>query len=161
MLALIDKVQVKYTKKGDAMAILTVEDQTGSLETVVFPKSWDQFKSDLQIGSIGYFSFRIGTDFRDEKNYVTLGYKNIQDVNLNIKETFFGIYLPRKFHLDTQYMSLLKGIVLSHHGDIPLRLYTKRNTMLKLSNEYFIEDSDELRNEVKRLFQSYQLEKGK
>lgn len=161
VLCMIDTINVKYTKKGDTMAIVTVEDQTGMLEMVVFPKSWEQFKDVLKVGSICYFTLRIGTDFRDEKNYVTLGCKSITEVDEVVNETFFGIYLPRKFHLDTQYMSLLKGIVLSYHGNIPLRLYTKRNTMLKLSNEYFIEDSDELRNEVKRLFQSYQLEKGK
>lgn len=161
VLCMIDKVNVKYTKKGDTMAIVNLEDQTGTLETVVFPKSWEQFKDVLKIGSICYFTMRIGTDFKDEKNYVTLGCQSITEQNEIATETFFGIYLPRKFHLDTQYMSLLKGIVLSHHGDIPLRLYTKRNTMLKLSNEYFIEDSDELRKEVTRLFQSYQLEKGK
>lgn len=161
ILCIIEKVVVKYTKKGDTMAIVTIEDQTGSLETVVFPKSWEQFKDTMKIGSICYFNIRIGTDFKDEKNYVTLGANSLDDNEEINTENFFGIYLPRKFHLDTQYMSLLKGIVLSYNGNVPLRLYTKRNTVLKLSNEYFVEDSQEFRNKVSRLFKSYQLEKGK
>ena len=159
-LCMIDKIQVKYTKAGDAMAIVTAEDQTGSFETVIFPKTWKELKGSIDSGSIGYLNLRIGTDFRDEKNYVTLSYVN-EGVQEEIREEFFGIYLPRKFHLDPEYMSLLKGIVLSFNGKTVLRLYTKRNTMLQLSNEYYVEDNQQLRTAIKRLFEAYHLEKGK
>ena len=37
MAGVIENLKIKRTKKGDKMAILTLEDQTGSVEVVMFP----------------------------------------------------------------------------------------------------------------------------
>ncbi|MFZ7111204.1 MAG: DNA polymerase III subunit alpha [Desulfatiglandales bacterium] len=40
---LIEAIKIKRTKKGDKMAILNLEDSTGSIEVVVFPEAFNQY----------------------------------------------------------------------------------------------------------------------
>ncbi|MBN2033257.1 MAG: DNA polymerase III subunit alpha, partial [Deltaproteobacteria bacterium] len=39
----IETLKIKKTKKGDRMAVLTLEDQTGSIEVVVFPETFNRY----------------------------------------------------------------------------------------------------------------------
>ena len=154
-LVMISDIKVKYTKKGDAMATLTIEDQTGTIDVVCFPKKWDELKHEILQKGIAYVSFRIGRDFRDERNFILQKVDNIHQVEQQVNEEIFGIYLPKKFHLDVKYMSKLKGIVLSHAGKSPLRLYTSRSSVLKLKNEYYLDPTVGMKMEVKELFDKY------
>jgi hypothetical protein len=44
MVALISTIREIPTKKGDMMAVLTMEDKYGSLEVVLFPRTWEGYK---------------------------------------------------------------------------------------------------------------------
>jgi DNA polymerase III subunit alpha len=39
----IESLKIKRTKRGDKMAVLTLEDQTGSIEVVVFPDAFERY----------------------------------------------------------------------------------------------------------------------
>ncbi len=52
------------TKKGDMMAIATVEDwhdSAGSLEVVLFPRTWDNYGEIVQEGSVLFFNGKLDT----------------------------------------------------------------------------------------------------
>jgi len=159
VLCMVSDINIKYTKKGDAMATIAVEDQTGSLDVVVFPRSFSEFKSQLFKDGISFVKLRVGRDYRDQKNYVLAECTTIDNQQRESVDQIFGIYLPKKFHLDTKYMSKLKGIVLSHAGKYPMRLYTSRSAVLKLNNEYFVDPDGQLKRDVAHLFQEYNQEK--
>ena len=159
VLCMVSDINIKYTKKGDAMATIAVEDQTGSLDVVVFPRSFSEFKSQLFKDGISFVKLRVGRDYRDQKNYVLVECTTIDNQQRESVDQIFGIYLPKKFHLDTKYMSKLKGIVLSHAGKYPMRLYTSRSAVLKLNNEYFVDPDGQLKRDVAHLFQEYNQEK--
>jgi DNA polymerase III subunit alpha len=40
---IIESLRIKRTKRGDKMAVLTLEDQTGSIEVIVFPDSFERY----------------------------------------------------------------------------------------------------------------------
>ncbi|MEO0560957.1 MAG: OB-fold nucleic acid binding domain-containing protein, partial [Chloroflexota bacterium] len=44
IVALISNIREIPTKRGDMMAVLTLEDRYGSLEVVLFPRTWDGYK---------------------------------------------------------------------------------------------------------------------
>ena len=48
--AIIEEVKVILTKKQDKMAFLTISDQTGSVEAVVFPKTYNELQTLLVAG---------------------------------------------------------------------------------------------------------------
>ena len=155
ILCLVDTVNVKTTKKGQAMAILEAEDQTGKIEVVVFPRSWSEHRVDLSNRGIFRMTLRAGTDFRDERNYVLQSCESIDDSVNKEQENAFGIFLPKRFHLDLQYMSKLKGLVLANHGASKLRLYVGKGTTLKTSEEYLVEPSSKFKEKVKELFSEW------
>ena len=45
---IVESVKVLHTKKGDSMAIVTVEDPTGRMEAMMFPRVYNQFKDLLE-----------------------------------------------------------------------------------------------------------------
>lgn len=45
---ILDKLNVKLTRKGENMAFLTLEDLYGTVEVVVFPKTYTQYRNILQ-----------------------------------------------------------------------------------------------------------------
>ncbi|MBQ3495309.1 MAG: DNA polymerase III subunit alpha [Clostridia bacterium] len=49
---MLEAVSKKTTKSGQTMAILSVEDVYGSIEAVMFPKTYDRFKDKLEVESI-------------------------------------------------------------------------------------------------------------
>lgn len=51
---LLASTQERYTKKGDAMGIVTVEDSAASAEIVLYPKQWERYKPFLTAGEF-YF----------------------------------------------------------------------------------------------------------
>ncbi|MBQ3149851.1 MAG: DNA polymerase III subunit alpha [Clostridia bacterium] len=59
VLGIITSVKKKITKNNDSMAFLTVEDMTGSVEVIVFPKTLSESGSFIQEGKIVLINGRI------------------------------------------------------------------------------------------------------
>ena len=59
---LIENVNIKYTKKGDVMAFVTLEDMVGQAEVVIFPKTYRQFQQLLTEGSRVMISGRVSLE---------------------------------------------------------------------------------------------------
>lgn len=64
-------------------------------------------------------------------------------------------YLPKGFAQDSVALSQLKGILLDNRGSVPVGFYISRSTTLALSEEFYVDNSDKLKDEVKALFSSY------
>jgi DNA polymerase-3 subunit alpha len=162
VLAMVSTVEVKYTKKGEAMAMVTLEDQTGSLEAVVFPRTWREFKTLFFVGNIIKVSLKVTTDFRDQRGYIVqFGESILSGGDTPDIDTIFGIYLPEKFNSDPKRMSKLKGVLLSHSGQVPVKIYKSRSSVIKLDHEYEVSPSTDLKRDVVGLFKEYISEKGK
>lgn len=162
ILCMVSAVEIKYTKKGEAMANVSFEDQTGSLTAVAFPRTWTTEKAALTEGRIVKLTVKINTDFRDQKGYVIHEVRDIfNTTDIVEQETIFGIFLPEKYNSDPQRMSKLKGVLLSHNGNVPVKLYKSRSSVIKLDHEYKINPSPDLKRDVVGLFKEYNLQKGK
>ncbi len=65
---LITEKKIKYTKKEQVMAFLTVEDLVGSIEVIVFPKAYSKYSSILAEDRKVFLRGRVsGEDERDGK----------------------------------------------------------------------------------------------
>ncbi len=49
---LVTEVRSIITKKGDPMAILTIEDITGTISAVMFPRTWDKFRDVVAVDTV-------------------------------------------------------------------------------------------------------------
>jgi len=50
--AMVSQIVPRQTRKGDPMAIVTIEDRSGSLEAIYFPKAYLEFREDLAVDEI-------------------------------------------------------------------------------------------------------------
>ncbi len=153
MLAIVTDVVVKYTKAQKAMANVLIEDQTGALELVAFPKSFEDYGSVLQPGAVVRVTIRKGyDDFREQPNYVLTYAEPVESKIATATLDQFGIFVPKGFHTKPVYMSKLKGVLLQNHGTIPADIYISRSTKIKLENQYLVNGSQKLKDELKALF---------
>ena len=66
ILCIVGARQSKATRNGDTMAFLTVEDTTGSMEALAFPKTLQRYGQLLTVGSVVVISGRISV--REEED---------------------------------------------------------------------------------------------
>ncbi|MCC6683348.1 MAG: DNA polymerase III subunit alpha, partial [Phycisphaeraceae bacterium] len=66
---MISRLRPTRTKKGDAMAMLTLEDKTGSVEAVAFPRTFDICSALLQQDAIVYLEGKVDRR-REEPNII-------------------------------------------------------------------------------------------
>lgn len=109
-IALITNVKNVTTKKGDAMAILTIEDLTGKIEAVVFPKSYDRLSSLIAADARLMVWGKI--DKRDE-NQVQLIIDDLEPIE---SVRMIMVELEPKIASDAVERHRLKT-VLQQHGD--------------------------------------------
>lgn len=156
VLVIITDVKTKYTKAQKVMATVTIEDQTGAVEMVVFPKSWEDYGSFMIPGRILKVTLKTGTDFRDERNYVMMSAEEVESqiAQANMVKQF-GVYLPKGYNSDPKRMSALKGVLLQNHGNVLADIYISRSTKLNLGNEYLVNPTQKLKDEINNLFVQY------
>jgi len=152
---IVSTVDLKTTRAGDRMAKLVVEDQTGTLEVVIFPKSYAQIKAP-KVGDVVEIGLRVGRDRDQQRNYILNKWKKIETNDRNeVDGEVLKFYLPKGFAQDSVALSQLKGILLDNRGSVPVGFYISRSTTLALSEEFYVDNSDKLKDEVKALFSSY------
>lgn len=156
VLVIVTDVKTKYTKAQKAMATVTIEDQTGAVEMVMFPKSWEDYGSFMVPGRILKVTLKTGTDFRDERNYVMMSAEEVESqiAQANMVKQF-GVYLPKGYNTDPKRMSALKGVLLQNHGNVLADIYISRSTKLNLGNEYLVNPTQKLKDEINNLFVQY------
>ncbi|MDR0884237.1 MAG: DNA polymerase III subunit alpha [Oscillospiraceae bacterium] len=72
LLAILTHVRNRFTKKGDAMAIVTAEDMSGAMEVLVFPKVLERLRDVLHEGEILVLDGRVSVR-EDEPAKLMLG----------------------------------------------------------------------------------------
>lgn len=152
VLVIINTIELKYTKKQETMAIVNVEDQTGTVDVVIFPSQYEKVRDYLKQGAVAHAWIRPGTDFRDQRNYIIGNIEPVQSKVTEADDKKFGIFLPKGFNLDPAKMARLKGIFLEHYGSTPVDIYISRSTVIKLDNQYLVDVTSDLKNSIKDLF---------
>lgn len=153
-LAIVDNIEVKYTRTQKTMANATVEDQTGAIDIVIFPKTYEDYGMFLQPGAVVRIGLRKGwDDFRDQPNYILTFAEPVESKLSKPSELgIFRVFVPKGFHSKPQWMSRLKGTLLQNSGSVPIEVYVSRSTKIKLDNQYLVNGSTKLKDELKALF---------
>lgn len=112
----ITKLRIVRTKKNDKeMAFGNLEDTSGHIRFVVFPKTYEEFKSTLAVDSVVVITGRI--DVREEETQLvveSISVPNSFDVQQSIEESSFQIYIPRKTNKET--LEKLGALLKQHSG---------------------------------------------
>ncbi|MBU0573868.1 MAG: DNA polymerase III subunit alpha [Candidatus Margulisbacteria bacterium] len=116
---MLNNCRVINTRKGDLMMVANLEDLTGSIGAVIFPKTYKKFSSLLVNDAILRFKGKVNRDTRTE------------EFNIAVEEvyTLEELQKVRSLHVEiveakeTGTLARLKEILTSHNGSEPVMLY--------------------------------------
>ena len=124
--------EVKTKKTGALMAFGTIEDESGSLEFVAFPKAYEQFKPLLQLNSVVLMKARV--EVREEGLSLVMEKVSVPNVNeteftssTEYQELFIPRGTPKEILLEIgkvlkAHPGDKKVVVLIPNGAIPERM---------------------------------------
>lgn len=119
IVGLITKIRKVTTKKGENMAILIVEDKTGSIEVVAFPKKYEQvkanFKMNIPMGFVGKVNSR--------DDFYSIILNKMKEIDLEkYGDDFEGITFRINDVHNGEEMKELKEKIKKNPGDCPVRI---------------------------------------
>jgi DNA polymerase III subunit alpha len=154
VLVYITELKKIRTKKGETMAFLTISDQSGDLEAVVFPNVLKRYSVLLQQGNIlvldGKVEERNGT-----KQLIISAAKEVVKYSDTV-ETNNVLYLKiKKNQEQREFLHGLKKLLNNHNGDTPVVLYYEETRKsIRLGKEDYVRPTPLLLEEVQSLLGS-------
>ena len=143
------------SKKGDRMAFIQMEDLTGSIEVVVFPKIFAENRALLESEDPILISGKLN------RNESSLAVVADEIVPLSRAAEKMQKELALKVDLDKagpETLSSLKNLLTRHQGQAPVYLHLERPgsfvTVLAADNKYHVKPSQDLLDQVRQLLGS-------
>ena len=141
----IDKVQKKITKKGSVMLFVTVQDQTGGIEMLVFPKTYEKTKEQWVEGVVVAIVGKTPREEGENKIYAEKAYhltpNNVQILSKQLslgnksskkpvhkqREKKITLYLTRDFL--QAHGQELKHLILTNRGEYSVYIQIGSSTI--------------------------------
>ncbi|MDR7073770.1 DNA polymerase III subunit alpha [Fictibacillus barbaricus] len=116
---LVDKVRVIKTKKGELMAFLSISDESGEVEAVIFPMNYEEYHGLLQKGEQLFLEGSV-----EERNNVLQVLINkckpLRELKPKNKPAVF-IKIDKE-HNSSEYLNAIKKILDQSKGNVPVVL---------------------------------------
>ncbi|MGE4268331.1 MAG: DNA polymerase III subunit alpha [Deferribacterales bacterium] len=120
---LVKAIKNIFTKKGDKMAFVTLEDMDGELDVVVFPRVYEETVRHLVADKIVVVAGSV--NHKDEET--TILADAIMDVPEAVEKLTERVTIKlTSLGMTTEIISKLKTIIKLHKGDVPVTFYLER-----------------------------------
>jgi len=120
----ISIVREKLTKNGQRMAFITIEDLTGSIECLIFPKTYDMAKAFLAEDTVVCVSGRLSMREEEEPKLVVNQIQLLSEAVKKEKPREESRKLYLKFSLGKDYLlDRVKPILSAHSGLVPVCIH--------------------------------------
>ncbi len=138
------EVHQHYTKNNNLMAFVTVEDWDTSIDVVVFPDTYDNYKNALQQGKV----IMIAGNRSDSDSFIA---NKIIDLNLNMLEI-------NLINLEIDQLNELRRFINSNKGQNPV-IFNNSTKKVITDKEYWIDLSDSIINQLDEIIsdQNYKI----
>ena len=149
---IVSRFAKRFTKKGEQMAVITLEDLAGAIEVVVFPSSFEKFAPLLVKDAILCVKGKV--DLRDEAPKIVA--LEVWRPNLEAGGDPLMLSIPAE-SCTPALVAKLKEVLSSHPGLTPvhLRLLSgEKPKLLRLPDDYRVERRNGLYAELKTLLGS-------
>jgi DNA polymerase III subunit alpha len=148
----ITSLKTIRTKKGEVMAFLTISDEGGDIEAVVFPNVFKNYSSILKNGNILMVSGTL--EQRDGKKQLII--QDVYDLNELkkwIENDTSRLYLKvNAEQQNAQTLQRVKQVLLQHKGKTKVLLYyAKDGRYVQLSLHDWVTVSDALMQKLKKI----------
>ena len=154
VLGIISSKKLKTTRNNDMMAFISIEDKTGAIEAIVFPKSYQMFSGLLVAGSVVAVFGRVKSEDEGQPQIICEAITKPQDAKQKPqpKDSLNqGIYL--KF-LKREHLNVSRAINLLSifEGSLPVYFYYQNEKKYTIApKEHWITPNDVLTRELQLL----------
>ncbi|MBO5944793.1 MAG: DNA polymerase III subunit alpha [Clostridia bacterium] len=123
IMGIISSVTRKQTKKGDSMAFINIEDVSGTIEVIVFPKLLSKFMNKINNGVVVLVGGRLS--MREEENpKIILDFLETADIAKDNRTKRNGLFIRVENQNSTIYKKCLETISkIGTAGEVPLYFY--------------------------------------
>lgn len=151
IVCLVDKIKQVRTKRGEQMAFILTQDETGEIDAVIFPKVHRECSRWLEEE---IFVTIIGR--KDERNgKVQIIVDSIKPFNIDDlpKTTDARLIIKLNEKNENEQLNILKKISSSHEGATPIIVYSpNQKKSYQLKAEYDVTVNDELLKKLEEIF---------
>lgn len=146
LLLYVKNVRKIRTKKGESMAFVEGDDDTGDLSVTVFPKLFRQIGMQVEMEQVYVVTGKVERS-RYNQNIQLIADTCRPAASFEDKVARTKCYLKIEETNDTPAaLRQLKDILMQHGGNIPVILfYEKNNTSAVLDEKFWVNDSAELK----------------
>jgi DNA polymerase-3 subunit alpha len=130
---IISKKTQRFTRKGDLMASLTLEDLTGRVEVTVFPALYLQYKEVLEEDRVVCVRAKLEAGEREEEAAaVRVVALDVSEPRLKSPEQCDLYIHMDTFQAERETMDRLKDILERHPGQTPVKLKLRTSDAVKI-----------------------------
>ncbi len=133
---MITAKNIRYTRKNDIMAIVTLEDLMGSIEVIVFPRSYEKLKTYLEEDKKVFIKGRVSTE--SDRNAKLIA-ANISDMESGERECW--IKLNTKEDYDKCF-DMIADEIKNHPGDDRVIVYIAETKQYKKMSKRYNVNAD-------------------
>ncbi|OUM86731.1 MAG: DNA polymerase III subunit alpha [Bacillus thermozeamaize] len=145
---ILQQLRIVRTKKGEPMAFAELEDMSGSVGLILFPKVFRKWLGRIQEGKL----FIVEGHLESEEK-LTLIVEALHPLEDAVQDAVNPVYIripPQR--TSPHVLNRLKNLFLQYRGKRPVILYyEKKEQAVKLAFPFQVEDSPALREAVERL----------
>ena len=171
MAGLITEKKVLLTKKGQQMAFISVEDLYGMIEVIVFPKTFEVDRANLEIDNVVILRGKL--DLKEEDNPKVLADRVvlINDYSGSLKRAsdaqeemaaaaarsdkappLFKIAIPPEIS-EEQGLETFRQIARRHRGEMPVAIFVmSTGRKYKLNYDLWVTPDEDFRREIRGAF---------
>ncbi len=160
-IGVVSEIQKVYTRSQELMLFVRLEDKTGSVEALVFPKVLEQFGDVFQmdgvIGVKGRLTFKERGEKTTEPKIIVEKAKRAEDIKIKRNSNNSNNHQPnalilRLTEFSRPLIESLKNIIASHEGNLPVYLVVRENGIDKeLRLKQGVNFSEQLLKEIQSL----------
>jgi DNA polymerase-3 subunit alpha len=149
---LVTSVKTIITKRGEQMCFASVEDLSGTIEVVVFPRCYAESKNILQADSFVKIWGKFESD-EGESKILADRITNLQPTDPEPDKSEPGITLEIPAHVDPLVFRRLRSVFEKYPGTarVHLRIASRIGEKKPITTDFKVNDSPELREAVSRL----------
>lgn len=144
---LVTALQRKWTKRGDLMAVFTLEDLQSSIECMVFPKTMQQYGHVLEDDAVVIVKGRV--DARDDQPKLVASEIEAYEPVIDGAPPVRILLSPNT--MNERLLQNLKGLLSEHQGSSQVFLHLGDRQVLRLPDEFCVDASNGLLGELRVL----------
>lgn len=136
---IITDINRKITKNNDMMAFILVEDLFGTIEVLVFPKTFEKCKGFINMDAPVIVSGRVS--IREEEQPKIICDTIEPMVKINSEKIYIQL---EEAKLINEVMTEIKPMLLMHKGNTPVYIFAKKErSAFRLARELWISNEEE------------------